>query len=1727
MNSKADTARLLLDTLRNLGQLEQAERLEDELEKKNWIVDDPVIRKLSLLIRTASTNEVQSSLAKELAHAEGSRKQQISVSPCLSLFAPFVETIPDYAALISAISNLGRAPTLDECLDTLKRVFVDALGFDSVNVDATSRLQTQQTMTRLVSVASYEGFIVSVGETSYSGPYATPYESVFRIHPYGLCVITSPEKGILRFAYTHGRNVNKREVAYRTLSGPPRGRDANDNLLTWVRRLHLVRPDFGDDKTKMRKRVEAAFSCTPADLGRRWPSHSFPGDKWLSNFGTPSWGGLPAAESRSFLQAEEEERLHWGLECVLRDRFPMSAARGRGKILYRGYSIESPVAGQIRNGVFGVEVVLKLELLEQDSNGSPLPLAETLSQGESESVTPDQTFLLPCIIPIADDDGFFWLDGVVYQLEPHLQANGSLATCLLGTGKDLLEDYMDTFAGEDCGDVESNMQVESETAVDEEWGEAEGITIGGASTRVLLEIAVSRKLAALSMRLWRLSREHYSGKGSVFSVFQGVSNLEGLVELYSKPFLAATLEPVDQASLQRPLRTVRGHPASGLPPVWACLVASAALHEGEWLPVMEARLHPCGDLAVPRKTSVGNEVEWVVAEGSAFDMEPQLGDTPGLIGRLGSAEHLRRWGHGTIADERVPAGLLRKGVSVTQESIFVSAHDPATSELWRRSVQDLSEMGLRCSCDCESESDKGCPTLLVNRDHLRRLERENAIRRAFVIDVPGGHGLSAPTVCDGVLHRHVRGGQSWLKVAGATWVGCDKPAFPRTVEMLGQLADWELPSSCITIKIPEGVEGLVEDIAVERIPGRYGQTVSWRARISIVRHPEYTHAVLPDGRYARILGLLIENSAYQVDTGTSQTTMLFSDGDRPQDRLREQSETVLFDGLSGECVEGFMMDGPVAWIPGLPDISSEPPQRFRLVDNEPVALSGSLSLSEAKRRWLRLAHPEIAQHVDGSLLRGREAAHGWFPALGALSVDLCLGALGGILPPECVVAGPKRVEANSERLTVPTRTQLSRFRSDGRGNLGGFFWQCECGTLTGPDRAEETCARCGETVLESVSGANRWTCECGGMVRSRDTRETCDECGRRLALEKLLRADLSRIHQPLPIAVLHPWLKGEAAALLGLVEEELSEVVRSHGPESVLAAASNALNRGPFAAISLRLSLEKEAGLSRLLGRALFRLRRWHDDGGPDLSIASVPVVPARFHFCGLPPGAPRLVHGGLVERYAALRLAIEQAEHLLGSSSGGLRISAMVAVQEAVDALYGKCDESSSGSVQSLASLVCRIWPLSRYSEVETAIPSLLRRKDVIGLQLPSQSAGGEDGSQMGERRSLQVLPSRGGRTFRPTSRDFWEARSALHLLTNSFLLPLAAVYSGLSDVQLDSTVTGQLEALGVEPADELATLGLRELLRCISLPGARPQALTDILATRLPLTLPSDPVEAEGKIRERLDHAIPSVDNGAEIAKVLLTFLLGGWWRSAVTANHPLGWRREPPGESLAGEWRRAVPTLGSKAWLLLTHSSWLLEPVRSLMGPPSQHPLVLNALGMSATIPRIPWWIPEDEGTPARSSQPTQNILAAPPPVPTRDVLDPPSTTVRHILQDAGKTSPAPSEATSNSRPTMRARVLTGTIWSWFADSESQYAPLPERKGKSRACSVCGHPPGMHHCCPNCRKPATGEPAIEMDFGFRSVTRADGRTYQVPQTWCRECRSAQRNQQLLSADEVEDVQ
>ena len=282
----------------------------------------------------------------------------------------------------------------------------------------------------------------------------------------------------------------------------------------------------------------------------------------------------------------------------------------------------------------------------------------------------------------------------------------------------------------------------------------------------------------------------------------------------------------------------------------------------------------------------------------------------------------------------------------------------------------------------------------------------------------------------------------------------------------------------------------------------------------------------------------------------------------------------------------------------------------------------------------------------------------------------------------------------------------------------------------------------------------------------------------------------------------------------------------------------------------------------------------------------------------------------------------------------------------------------------------------------------------------------------------------------------------------------------------------------------------------------------LIQILEARLPLRLPSESMTARSKLMERLENIIPGRDTGGLIAKEMLAFILGGWWRGTPTKHYPLGWRREKPNEQLKEPWSRVIPPLRSQAWQLLSGVDAFIKPLRWLFRREPATTFLSNFIGRIEYVPRPPWWdvskvevYVEKDSTENLSEQ--KGALG-------HDAVE--------FLRDDENTKENESVGTSSQlgnddveEAVSNKRILLGAIKRWL---EQAHSSSPPRRGKVRACSVCGHPPGMHQCCSRCLKTAQGEDEIELLFGFRTIKGSDGSRLQIPQPWCRDCRGNKSN-------------
>jgi hypothetical protein len=1528
------TAKSLIEALRSLGKEQDANDFKSEFEQINWQITHTELQRLLAAIYPPGA--AQNTSPSETNPT--TKNTTLQIHKYLQIYTKFTEAIKNSNAIIATLDQVARSRKFKKSTDLLHDLFTNILGYNSQKLNTTYRLGNQTTFSQLLTIASFDDFIISTALISTEVPYSTIYKSIFQLFPYGLCVVINTDRKIVRFVYSHYKQSGKREPAYRTLIGFPRGRAHNDNLLVWAHRLDLIRPSYDDNSSLLRDRIDDVIGCAPDALAYGWPSSSFEPTNSLDG---PSWNELPVYEAESFLQPDATMRLSWGLEATLHDHFPMAVSRGLAHLHYKSYTIRnlSSKEANIKNK-WETQVDLHLELV--------------FSEAKKEELT------IPCVIPIPDNRGHFWIEGYPYQFCPWVHKNGVLATNVIETDhEDLVEEYNQnpTSSNQLIVDDQNENDSTDESEFLEQPIESEKATIEGASIRVLLEISVSKRLSAFAARLWRIHRDYFEGKESVLQVMGYFYNSEGLIELASRVVLSSALTPIDRWSLHHPYRSIQYNPSETvLPPSWACLDSSTVVSPNTWLPIQSARLHPTGGLAIPIEDKSG----WClrITNKTALQDNQRLlscSTTPAI---WWVASQLNPWGDSRAGTVEGSDLLLRKGVASTLSRICIPLKNTKFENSWAGTNLFDNTKTQVGNLLVSQDTDEALPEALqVSPKYLDELQSSHTFEMTLVIEIPAIPDVKSPKLNKKLMGSQAKPGLTWMTTSHSSWAGAGDFKWPRKVEVLAKIIKYSLDENQIAFRLPPGTTGKICAMKLERQLGKYGGLVGWKASVQISQHPKYTRAILPNGRCIKIESLPIEDAPYSIELGHHEKIVLRTTTQPYFSKNIHKEERLLFCGQTGQPFECKFQEGTIAWIPQLPDTTNRVSSlEYRILDNEPIARSGMLSLTERQRRWLRLAYPELATLVENQVCRTNSNTAGWEPALGILMHDLGLVGLQTFVTKEAIVEGDSRIEEVKEHLTDPIRSQMTKYRIDKRGNLGGFWWQCQCGILSGVHHAFEICAACNTLVTESLKGANRWSCDCENVVRVKDTGATCSICKTKIHEINVPRSKLSRIHLPLPIPVIHPWYKQEMAAILGLELKELVNIFECHDPSTIISFAETALATDPEAAIRNRMSRESDKEKLRSFGLALHALRAWLKKGNCSLTLTKIPVVPSRYLLLGLPAGTPRLIHGELVRRYRDLRHAIEQVSELSDIGFEPVRISSHTALQHAVDELYGQLD-SRSEKVDSLAALVARIWPLSRDDNLQTAIPGLTRINEEISiLEAPQKHCtnGAPQNDCDTAQRIHKPLTLDLSIGFPVTDEYHWKERNAQHLLTGKYILSLAAIFAGIDPSRLTSMTKEELKVSEVELTDDIPTLGLRECLRAIANPNNLAHELLALLIPNLPISLPSAANAASDALSSRLKIALPSSDSGTRIAKCLLADILGGWWHHKPTAEDPLGWRREPADKTLPSPWKRAVPPLKSRAWLLWPNARSFLSPVESLLQIGTNHPLLSNALGKIAHIP-----------------------------------------------------------------------------------------------------------------------------------------------------------------------------
>ncbi len=1164
-------------------------------------------------------------------------------------FLPFLDAIPRGRDLLRELDALASTDEPRQVEAILRRVFCDHLGYRPSRIDQTPRMGSSSRYRRFVTLATHGRFAVSLLELGTRDWHASHYTRCFEIEPFGLVIALAPGVEAVRFVFRRLRGMSEARPWYRALTGRFRGREVDDNLLVWCRRLQELRPRFGDTETRLRDRVQAALQVPAADLAPRWPSEPFSLDD-----ASPPGCSLDQSVARaadSFLQpGVEGERLHWGLHGALRSHFPVPLWGGKVRLRYLDYQLEGRAPATLdawRSGTTRAVPIL-------------LRLACELDDGESKQLS------LRCSLPVPDARGRFVLRGGLAHFAPRVDHAGRLGQRLLERAEgELDEDFLDELEGGATWRLEGD-DTGPDDATDDAAGDAtwSPTSFSGASLETFLGHAVERKLHGVLRYLmgstWNQPCPEEDLVDQVRRLFIRWVDDEDRFCLAATGWLQAHLDPLDG-----PDDDQSGHvaalsdPPAGpqRPPAWAC--PDSALHRAPeaWLPVSGARLHPTGALAVPRRSAEGQAL-LAVESDDALAVNPRLGGEGAGPRAWWTHARLRPWA--VLAPGSLSAaGEVLEHASALPNAEVVRSHGPRLLAWYRPGV------------------------LAGGRARTRQLH----------LDLPWhSAGQGEPDLLARPGER-IWPGRLWASCPLDLWPNAEerRPSQLRKLLKRGLNADGESPLESWlerhAFHAPGWAEGTVVHAGRATITDRYGLPRGWRLTLEIALDaPRRRWLVLPDGRLAPL----------QQTTG-SEMMPWREDGSTPDLWLElpeDDANTVMdmdeiwFSGETGLLLDGaaysrgaFVLEGPASLV-----VQSGEHRHRRRLDLEPEAPPppGPAVTPRELLRWLALDPYGYSKALSRSLDR-KALPQGWVERLGEVLSTARLEAPA--VMPDAWRAPLAARPTGARRVHDPMATAV-RFANEER------------------------------PVAKRPRPRSAWGCGCGYWRSEGEHRCTCPTCGDALTLRPVEQDGAKLWGLLLPEPVLHPWRLVSIAVLLGLLPDELTRLLASHGPAPVVQQIRETA-RDPLACGHARLALPTShpRALSRerqrRLGAAIHVLRELARAGDllDRLVIVHLPQLPVALQPNGLPVGTPALVGSPLTVAYRKVDAAAKRLRDMSRGASPTLRLAAQIALQDAVAGLFGRPDTGSGedGGVDSLAGLLRRLLPWTRPPGLRQGWPGLV----------------------------------------------------------------------------------------------------------------------------------------------------------------------------------------------------------------------------------------------------------------------------------------------------------------------------------------------------------------------------------------------------------------------------------
>ena len=1547
-------------------------------------------------LKTPSTATVESLLADATVPWAPTRLKTASVAttslpPWAGAFAhyePFVLSLDPRSPasslnVVKHVAALLTSRSTQDAIDAARCLFIDEMGYEEDAVEETARLASQKSITRAVRIARHDDFVVTVVESSYAGHFATNYRPLFQIHPHGLLVSYCSKIDRLRVVFQNiGANGR---LDYVTLVGPRNGRHPDDNLLVHARRFALLRPLTSDTGSTIEARATEAFTSSPRELAARWPS---------ATLRPPEVGGAPwhisaNEQARTFIQLGKPatDRLPWGLEHVLRNRFPIAVAKGAGRLELDGWRVVSTdslseqrwsLIARKRSRV--ATVALDLRYLAP-------------SDEEAAGAADELSFPWLCDVPVPDENGELILDGFPSGLRLKLDHHLDGCESDVEAGEEIVfesdeEDDVDPTSSRlnelvvDTGEEPSADSVPSSEIAGEESSALWRTLPSTCAVDTLWSWLTDRKLGSLAFLLFRL-RNAPRTEGELRRAIGRIAGsrqrpwLLAIHKLRAYLMPHADMHPPVSAALQ--LRTPT-------PPSWACLQASAELDHDEWIPVAAARHHPAGGLAIP----MVKDQKWQLAirDESAFAVRTTSEESPS---KWWVADDLRWFEAGPI-DVRWPRLIRRKAQ-------------------WE------------------------CDAVRLPGEELRIVASESALAPVphaqlvayHIADVPNPHTNTKSDVVPKLLAKRgdeLKGGAVWLQVPGTLWPqGASLEPHKLEVAKAKIMGEPRPTVKEHEVHLGPDEHGVVTDIHIEQLPGPLGGTAAWRASIKLRRSLASWIAVLPDGRMTRVEVRAAQDMPFGVD---GDTAALFVED--PDIDATSEVRGFLFDGGTGELVDAHG-ETQVLLIPYAPRFPACPPDgrlRFRMLDGDGIPSDPSAPLLTGRvRAWMAGARGDQGDACSHS---ERAWAGGYPPYVPALQRGLIAANL------EAFPVGPLQWRvALTDRPTEEAKYDPTVLRTgDTSGSerravrpLALLSWRCACGTLLGQSHAITNCRACATQVLlrpRELAMAPIGTIQLGAPVLHPWRQPAA------AALLGLTDSELQVLlqhHGPVPTRRL----------MIDAAERPLKNASQRLGLSDDQAVKRD-IGRGVR---QLHALLEAQAGddVTSFADELLARL--W---------LTHVPLPPELERLVGAPPGAGVVMAPSILVRYRRLHLALDSRERLSSLGDPQVQLMCWLGIQHAVNALFGPMcspqDEADGPSVGSLAALLRRVWPSTRPPTLSHTVPGQFRLEgslreapdDDTGLfagLTASEHQRSED-QQTDERPAFEprnALVGGGGvlwldHPWRPLNKHdavSWNERWAFGELVDHHVRRLAVVADACCALEIPPARWAAWSWPAHVPKTLLGRLVLRELWRVLADGRSRPSAILELMTARDAIALPPSWVDAESATHRRLKIALPLEDTGAALVRYCMARVLSGWQSSEVTPEHPLG-GRWAPGEDATGNTERVVPTWQSELWKLLPAYEALHEPVEWLSHGTDQalsSDVVRAQLGLDAAdVPRAWWSNVDDRAEAVESERPeaTDDLAAL--------SLVPPA-------PESALVMPEVDEVADEGRPD--ARIYDGTVSAWL--------------------------------------------------------------------------------------------